>query len=68
MFSQSRVKNFIGKVLFFTSGACTEFPGKIVDENSPIRSHKDIYDLEAPFFLRHQNSIRFCLTLQMVNQ
>lgn len=50
MFSQSRVKNFIGKVLFFTSGACTEFPGKIVDENSPIRSHKDIYDLEAPFF------------------
>ncbi|CAX42734.1 GTPase activating protein, putative [Candida dubliniensis CD36] len=50
MLSQSGLKNFIGKVLFFTSGACTEFPGKIVDGNSSIRSHKDIYDLEAPFF------------------
>lgn len=50
MFSQLGFRNFMGKVLFFTSGPCTEFPGKIVGEKDQLRTHKDIYALEADNF------------------
>ncbi|KAL6452905.1 SEC23 Protein transport protein SEC23 [Candida maltosa Xu316] len=50
MFSQASFRHFIGKVLFFTSGPGTLQPGKIVDSGSSMRTHKEVYDLEAPYF------------------
>ncbi|RCK57835.1 Protein transport protein SEC23 [Candida viswanathii] len=50
MFSQVALKNFSSKVLFFTSGPGTEFPGKIVDFKDKMRTHSDIYALDAEHF------------------
>ncbi|KAK6455132.1 ScSEC23 cytoplasmic GTPase-activating protein-like protein [Scheffersomyces xylosifermentans] len=52
LLAQASYKNLLGKVIFLSSGPCTNYPGLIVnpDLKETIRSHKDVQDLNAPHF------------------
>ncbi|KAK6204635.1 ScSEC23 cytoplasmic GTPase-activating protein-like protein [Scheffersomyces amazonensis] len=62
LLSSYSFKDFIGKVIFATSGPGTNFPGIIVnpEQKEIIRSHADIEKLNAPNFL---SSSKFYQTL-----
>lgn len=51
LLSSASFTGLVGKVNVFCSGPATSNPGKIVDELSPLRSHHDVANFNAPHFV-----------------
>jgi protein transport protein SEC23 len=51
------------KVSLFTSGACSSFPGSIVDQNNHIRTHHDLIQFKTA---QHLDSTKFYTALSYI--
>ena len=51
------------KVSLFTSGACSSFPGSIVDQNNHIRTHHDLIEFKAT---QYPDSTKFYTALAYI--
>lgn len=63
--NKSSYRGFIGKVLVFLGGPCTNFPGNIIDLSleTNLRTHRDIANFNATQFIP---SLKFYKTLALI--